>query len=88
MNIAEQLNAGGFTGLTLYQTKSGEWQASVRRVGRDGWEIAIASTPEKAIHDVLADKIQSADQTKNRGHFLMSARTLYIGRVTTRRHRA
>lgn len=64
MNIAEQLNAGGFTGLTLYQTKSGEWQASVRRVGRDGWEIAIASTPEKAIHDVLADKFKVLTKQK------------------------
>lgn len=56
MNIAEQLNAGGFTGLTLYPTQSGEWQASVRREGRGGWEIAIANTPEKAICNVLADR--------------------------------
>lgn len=39
MNIAEQLNAGGFTGLTLYLTKSGDWQASVRHEGRDGLRI-------------------------------------------------
>lgn len=59
MNIAEQLNAGGFTGLTLYPTKNGLWQASVRREGRDGWGIAIASTPEEAIRDVLADRFSA-----------------------------
>lgn len=50
--LTGQLNAGGYTGLTLYPVTGGKWQASLRITG-DGWSVAVADTPAQAMADVL-----------------------------------
>ena len=52
--LIDLLALGNFNGVTLYETKDGRWQCSVRRKNSDGWEVMFGNTPEEALRQALS----------------------------------
>jgi len=46
----------GLTGLTLWPTQDGRWQANARRAGSTGWRVEFAADPADALRLVLSEK--------------------------------
>lgn len=66
-SLIELLASGDFNGVTLYETKDGRWQCSVRRKNSDGWEVMFGNTPEEALRQALSGAYRLLQQpAKNR----------------------
>lgn len=53
--INEAARAGRFTGLTLYRTQSGAWQAAIS-TDRTSWSVETHEDPATALRRVLGEK--------------------------------